>query len=226
MDIFKLPRRRYRSWKHRNQFDKGLLILTLDAMLFLAKVLLLASVLYIFWIFVTKLKVSPLPEELEQQSAESRRVTTASPISAVSHNKSQPLAQIKKPNQDEAKTNKLVGASWLMNQEPQKFTIQYAASTQYNELDDFLPIINTDDPLAIYAFRLTKEGVPLLGLATGIFDSLESARDEVSSLSSEATVQDPWIRRIADLQRDVRETKQPEVIAAILRKYSVKKSER
>ena len=95
----------------------------------------------------------------------------------------------------------LVDKNWLLNQKSTEFTIQFGSSPDRNLLEEFIPLLETSEPITIYPYKKTPTNRPVYGLATGLFPDIDTAIGHIETLSATAREFDPWVRPIGDLKQ-------------------------
>ena len=97
----------------------------------------------------------------------------------------------------------ILGPRWLLEQSDNAFTIQYLTSASMDELVDFSEKFTGEAPATIYPYR-QSDGIVEYGLARGIFDSLDSAREALQAQPQELQLHNPWIRPISKVSGQIR----------------------
>jgi len=93
---------------------------------------------------------------------------------------------------------------WILKQNPEHFTLQLVAGNNIKTLRAFVQRHPLTKPLAVY--QSTRKGKPWFGLIHGIFPSKEQAINARSRLSKALRREKPWVRNLAPLQKELRET--------------------
>jgi septal ring-binding cell division protein DamX len=94
---------------------------------------------------------------------------------------------------------------WVQSQPADDYTIQFGASVNKSELIDFANEHLTNGAV-IYPFKRTEGNQVMYGVASGLYDSMSSALVAIDNMPVTAVVNDPWIRPIKKLQRQVSRT--------------------
>lgn len=111
-------------------------------------------------------------------------------------------------NTDFKQTNpRIVGGDWIQELSGGSFIVQFGTTLDLKRVDEFIPVINNGEPIAVYAYKTTPSGRPVYGIATGVYENRNKARDQVASLPSEARAYTPWIRPITELRLQISEMK-------------------
>ncbi len=88
---------------------------------------------------------------------------------------------------------------WLGAQNPSRYVIQLASSTNYKELLDFVSDKQLQQPIAIYPFKKSRAGTVVYGVSAGLYSTSSEAMKSASSLSN-TKAHGVWIRKVADLR--------------------------
>lgn len=222
MDLMK----NYRRYRHENRYDAPLLIFFTDVCLGLGKLLFLAILLAGLWVAGNRLaqKVtappvaqsatnvktvsqqtsqtnSSLESRLESLAATTEVDSTTSSSFAMSSVDMNSVAM----SEGTAKENR-VTEKWILEQKASTFTIQFGSSPDLELLEQFIPVINTGQPIALYAYKKTPTGRNVYGLATGLYNDLDTALSTVEKLPAAAKEFEPWVRPMKDLQTQINRT--------------------
>ena len=54
---------------------------------------------------------------------------------------------------------------WILKINPSSFVIQFGSSADVDLFDEFIPIINSGEPIAIYPFKFTPSGLSLIHIS-------------------------------------------------------------
>lgn len=100
----------------------------------------------------------------------------------------------------------IVGPEWLLEQPGGMYTIQFASSTEIDQLVEVTRAVGGESDFVIYPFKNTSDGV-LYGLATGSYETYRIALQDVERLPEGIRNSDPWIRSIDKLQLALRSFK-------------------
>lgn len=109
----------------------------------------------------------------------------------------------KKPLPQILEGNQAIG--WIQQQVSSYYLIQFASSPDKAALLEFARE-NLQAPSILYPYKRTPSNRPVYGVASGLFSSMESARQSLSQLPQELQSYEPWIRPIDKLQRDITST--------------------
>ncbi len=91
---------------------------------------------------------------------------------------------------------------WVQSQPQDGYTIQFGASVNKGELIDFAYEHLTNGAV-IYPFKRTSNDQTLYGVSSGLYTSVSSALRAIDNMPADAVVNDPWIRPISKLQKQV-----------------------
>lgn len=97
----------------------------------------------------------------------------------------------------------IVGSKWVQGLNPAHYIMQFGASPDRSLLDQFIPVINQGEPIAVYPFKRNRSGKPVYGIATGVYKTGDAALAAIESFSAQARAYDPWVRKISDLKEDI-----------------------
>lgn len=120
---------------------------------------------------------------------------TAAPESATSGSASISAA----PERPVASTTSSESSS-VMSLPPEQFTIQLLGASSKANIEDFLRR-NAGNPL--YMFESTNSGRPWFVVIHGTYESRAAASSAATRLGPKLAVDQPWIRRISDVQSSV-----------------------
>jgi len=96
----------------------------------------------------------------------------------------------------------IMGPRWLLEQSSDAFTIQYLTSASMDELVAFSEKFSGEAPATIYPYRQSNGSVEY-GLARGIFDSLDGAREALQAEPQELQIHKPWIRPVSKVSSQI-----------------------
>ena len=98
------------------------------------------------------------------------------------------------------------GASWLMQQDPEHYTLQLVAVSKPEGLKRFVeqhglkaPVRGSVPDLGYFSFN--RDGRELYVLVLGVFADRASAQARRSQLPESVLDNSPWIRRLGDLHQ-------------------------
>jgi len=202
--------RRYRRYRRDNQYNSSFTI-------FFAKSVIPLCILAGTFIIAKKF-VTSAPLVLNTKAASSTVAATENtPVKLTSHNnkdKEKTLAnnelladvQTQATQADvaldlEKKTKQIVGRSWLIDLDPNRFIIQLASSPDRDLLLEFANELDTSEPIAIYEYRKKQSGNPIFGLASGVYADLDAGLTQVELLPEVNRRFDPWVRPVQDVQQ-------------------------
>lgn len=97
----------------------------------------------------------------------------------------------------------IVDSKWVQGLNPAHYIMQFGASPDRALLDEFIPVINQSEPIAVYLFKRTPSGRPVYGIATGVYKTADAALAAIESFSAQARSHEPWVRKISDLKEDI-----------------------
>jgi len=202
MEMLKRPGRRYRKFRFENQYDAPLLIFFFDFCIGLAKFLLLALLVLGGWLLTKQYLSSQSTTIADSGKIQLAEKQSQATIVAV---QSLPAATSEEPEKisvdpDTALNNlTIVDAQWISRLNPNSFIVQFASTPDLKLLEEFIPVINSGEPIAIYPFKKTRSGDLVYGIATGVFEDLDSALLSVERLPTAARAHEPWVRPVKDL---------------------------
>lgn len=201
MEVLNRPGRRYRKFRFENQYDAPLLIFFIDLCIGLGKILLLAVLVLGGWLLSNQYlsnQESALADsgemKLQKSSVAVQSLPAVTPVSAANET-------IKPAAVHDATLNNLtiVDAQWITRLDPNSFIVQFASTPHLKLLEEFIPVINNGEPIAIYPFKKTRSGNLVYGIATGVFDDLDTALISLEQLPNEARAYEPWVRPVKEL---------------------------
>jgi len=88
-------------------------------------------------------------------------------------------------------------------QDPKRFTVQMSASTDRASVESFL--IRNDLPAPNSIFSFNRNGATWFALVHGLYDDIDSARTALRQMPETALRNQPWIRRIGQVQTALKE---------------------
>ncbi|MDJ0653758.1 MAG: SPOR domain-containing protein [Xanthomonadales bacterium] len=107
---------------------------------------------------------------------------------------------------DSAASSSMRGASWLMQQDPDHFTLQLIAVSKPESLERYVdqhrlrePADGVAQDLGYFSFQ--RDGRDLYVLVLGVFADRASAQAWRSQLPESVLSNSPWIRRVGDLHQ-------------------------
>jgi len=193
MEVLKHPGRRYRKFRYENQYDAPLLILFFDVCIGLGKILLLALLVLGGWLLSNQYLSGK-----EATLVDSRLLEPTVAVQSLPPAAPEPTTSTAEP--DTVRDNlTIVDAQWISRLNPNSFIVQFASTPDLKLLKEFIPVINNGEPIAIYPFKKTRSGNPVYGIATGVFDDLDSALISLEQLPTEARAYKPWVRPVKEL---------------------------
>ena len=95
-------------------------------------------------------------------------------------------------------------ADWILSRNSEHYTLQLVAGNNIKTLRDFIQQHTLTAPLAVY--QSTRKGKPWFGLIHGTFPNKQQAINARSRLSKTLRRVKPWVRELAPLQKELRET--------------------
>jgi len=147
----------------------------------------------------TPVKTAVAPKTAEVKKGNSTPAKTAIPSNA---------AVIKKKS---AATNtadqkaEILRENWLLEQNPRHYTIQILAVRQEKPLLEFIKETQLNNRGRVAYFRSKLKGKDWYRLLYGVYPSKNGAESALNNLPSNILQLSPWIRRIAPIQRAIRE---------------------
>lgn len=100
-----------------------------------------------------------------------------------------------------------VGIRWIEGLPESHYVIQFATSVNKTELIEFATN-HLKKGAVIYPFKLTSDQNAMYGLASGLYDSMQTALQAIDKMPEPVTQHRPWVRPVTTLKRAVRETAQ------------------
>lgn len=94
---------------------------------------------------------------------------------------------------------------WLLNQNPKHYTIQILAVRREKSLLKFLEETGLNDRGRVAYFRAKLKGKDWYRLLYGVYPSKKGAGSALNNLPPNIRQMSPWIRRMAPIQRDIKE---------------------
>ena len=104
------------------------------------------------------------------------------------------------------------GAEWLLQLPGQHYVAQIAAATDQLVLLDYAADNHFSEPLAVYPFKINKNGTLVYGLSTGLFITLEDARTELPVLNKLSEQHGVWVRKVAEIKEQITTLKQNQIL--------------
>jgi len=96
----------------------------------------------------------------------------------------------------------LKGEAWLMAQNPESFTVQLAAFRRASKIREVAASQEWPAEIATYGRRV--DGLGWNVLLMGVYETLSEAQAAADALPERAKVGGPWIRRLSNIQEDLR----------------------
>lgn len=214
MDFVNRPGRWYKRYKHENKYDSPLLIYIIDASIGLTKLVLLVALFAGIWSQIAKY-IDAEPTGIAATEIEHEVLASSTPTSVVTQSltseSGENAASI--ANTSETATRRLIPAAaspveiydedWILGIRPSSYVIQFGSSENIAFFDNFVPVINYGEPIAIYPYNFTPEGNPIYGIASGIYTNRAAALAAVENFSEQARAYKPWVRKVADLTTEI-----------------------
>ena len=97
----------------------------------------------------------------------------------------------------------LESPTWILVQDPARFTVQMSASTDRASVESFATRNDLPPPNSIFSFN--RNGATWYALVHGLFDDVPEAREALNALPEGALRNQPWIRRIGQVQDSLKE---------------------
>ena len=79
----------------------------------------------------------------------------------------------------------------------------YGSSVDLELIEEFIPVINNAEKIAIYPFKKTPSGRLVYGIATGVYTDLDTALASLDDLPAEARAYEPWVRPVNELIKQI-----------------------
>jgi len=164
----------------------------------------LGLALLVVWVLADRLTSKNSSVEVAQESREITPVaiisnpTPAAQLPAAPALTAEPNIESRPATTASAKPD-MVDAEWVTRLNPEHFIVQYGSTVDLELIQEFVPVINSSEEIAIYPFKKTPSGRLVYGIATGVYDDLDNALESVEKLSAEARAYNPWVRPVDEL---------------------------
>lgn len=123
-----------------------------------------------------------------------------------------PISSTKKPisviTAQTATNNEVLSSDWLLDQDPTAFTIQFGTSPDKDLLYRSAKSFDSETPVVVFPFKRTPSNRPVYGFASGIYASLDEARQGILELPESAITYGPWVRSIGKVQTQIKSMSQ------------------
>ena len=96
-------------------------------------------------------------------------------------------------------TTTILSVNWLLAQPSNYYVAQIASSPNLELLTSLAQNQNLEDPLAIYPFKVNKNGNLVYGLSSGLFTSKSPAMAKVPELAEISEHHGVWVRQISEI---------------------------
>ncbi len=96
----------------------------------------------------------------------------------------------------------LQGVNWIMQQNPDHYTLQLAVMTDAIGIMNFIDRYGLEGRMAMY--RIKRDEQRLLSLIYGVYEDIESARHAIDELPESLQRLKPWGRLLDDIQQRLR----------------------
>lgn len=97
----------------------------------------------------------------------------------------------------------LESPNWILVQDASAFTVQMSASTDRASVESFFSRNDLPAPSSIFSFN--RNGATWYALVYGLFEDVPAAREALRALPEGALRNQPWIRRIGQVQSALKE---------------------
>ena len=104
------------------------------------------------------------------------------------------------------------GAEWLLQLPGKHYVAQIATAADQQILLDYAAGNTFSAPLAIYPFKVNKDGALVYGLSTGLYITIEDARTELPVLSKLSAQHGVWVRKVAEIKDQITTLKQNQIL--------------
>ena len=104
--------------------------------------------------------------------------------------------------------NEVLSSDWLLDQDPTAFTIQFGTSPDKDLLYRSAKSFDSETPVVVFPFKRTPSNRPVYGFASGIYASLDEARQGILELPESAITYGPWVRSIGKVQTQIKSMSQ------------------
>jgi len=170
----------------------------------------LGLALLVVWVLADRLTSKNSSVEVAQESREitpvaiisnptpAAQLPAAPVLTAEANIESRPNIETRPATTASAKPD-MVDAEWVTRLNPEHFIVQYGSTVDLELIEEFVPVINSSEEIAIYPFKKTPSGRLVYGIATGVYDDLDNALESVEKLSAEARAYNPWVRPVDEL---------------------------
>ncbi len=147
----------------------------------------------------TPVKTAVAPKTAAVKKGNSTPAKTVIPPNAAAIKKKSAAA-----NTADRKTE-ILREKWLLEQNPRHYTIQILAVRQEKSLLEFIEETRLNNRGRVAYFRSQLKGKDWYRLLYGVYPSKKGADSELNNLPSNIRQLSPWIRRIAPIQRAIKE---------------------
>lgn len=100
-------------------------------------------------------------------------------------------------------TEVLESPNWILVQDAAAFTVQMSASTDRASVESFFSRNDLPAPSSIFSFN--RNGATWYALVYGLFEDVPAAREALRALPEGALRNQPWIRRVGQVQSALKE---------------------
>lgn len=102
-----------------------------------------------------------------------------------------------------AATAVLESPTWILVQDPGRFTVQMSASTDRESIENFVRRNELPAPNSIFSFN--RNGATWYALVHGLYEDIGEARVALRALPEGALRNQPWIRRVGQVQDSLKD---------------------
>jgi septal ring-binding cell division protein DamX/type II secretory pathway predicted ATPase ExeA len=163
-----------------------------------------------------KTAVAPKTTAVKKGNSTPAKTTVAPKTTAVKKGNSTPAKTVIPPNAAAIKKKsaaantadrktEILREKWLLKQNPRHYTIQILAVRQEKSLLEFIEETRLNNRGRVAYFRSQLKGKDWYRLLYGVYPSKKGADSELNNLPSNIRQLSPWIRRIAPIQRAIKE---------------------
>jgi len=210
------PLRSYRRYRYNNRYDAPLLILIIDSCLIVLKYACVAAMLALAWLVTGSLRDRHTAQTIttittvHSESSVVTATNTAQPIQpklaaqlALSESVDNLIPDNKRNITPKPKVD-ILDSSWVLQQNPDHFIVQYGSSPDLELLEQFAQEMNHNEPMTIYTYKRTPSGRPVYGIASTLHTDLDIALAYVEQLPANARQFGPWVRPLKNLQNQIK----------------------
>lgn len=106
----------------------------------------------------------------------------------------------------------IYNAEWMLELPEDHYVVQIASATEQQTLLQYAADKSFNAPLAIFPFKVNKNGELVYGLSTGLFIEKDDATTELPMLSKISTQHGVWVRKVAEIKQQLVSLKQSKLL--------------